>query len=102
VTHPYMPNSAPATRDAMMQALGITDIDVLFEQIPADHLLTKPIELEAGVRSEYRLQRRMTDLLRRNVSAADVRNFLGAGCWQHYVPAVCDEIAARSEFVTPV
>jgi glycine dehydrogenase subunit 1 len=97
-----MPNSAPATRDAMMQALGITDIDVLFEQIPADHLLTKPIELEAGVRSEYRLQRRMTDLLRRNVSAADVRNFLGAGCWQHYVPAVCDEIAARSEFVTPV
>jgi glycine dehydrogenase subunit 1 len=75
---------------------------VLFEQIPADHLLAKPIELEAGIRSEFRLHRRMSELLRRNVSTADVRSFLGAGCWQHYVPAVCDEIAARSEFLTPV
>lgn len=102
MTHPYMPNSTPAARDTMLQALGITSVDELFEQIPADHLLTKPIELDAGIRSEFRLQRRMTDLLRRNVSTADVRNFLGAGYWQHYVPAVCDEIAARSEFLTPV
>jgi glycine dehydrogenase subunit 1 len=97
-----MPNSAPATRDRMMQALGITDVDVLFEQIPADHLLVKPIDLPAGVRSEFRLQRRLRELLRRNVSTTDAISFLGAGLWPHYVPAVCEEIAGRSEFLTPV
>jgi glycine dehydrogenase subunit 1 len=97
-----MPNSAPATRDRMMQALGITDVDVLFEQIPADHLLVKPIDLPAGVRSEFRLQRRLRELLRRNVSTTEAISFLGAGLWPHYVPAVCDEIAGRSEFLTPV
>jgi glycine dehydrogenase subunit 1 len=102
VTHPYMPNSAPATRDRMMQALGITDVDVLFEQIPADHLLVKPIDLPAGVRSEFRLQRRLRELLRRNVSTTEAISFLGAGLWPHYVPAVCEEIAGRSEFLTPV
>jgi glycine dehydrogenase subunit 1 len=97
-----MPNSAPATRDRMMQALGITDVDVLFEQIPADHLLVKPIDLPAGVRSEFRLQRRLRELLRRNVSTTEAISFLGAGLWPHYVPAVCEEIAGRSEFLTPV
>lgn len=102
MTHPYMPNSAPGTRDRMLQALGITDVDVLFEQIPADHLLAKPIELPAGVRSEFRLQRHVRGLLRRSTSTLDAISFLGAGIWPHYVPAVCDEIAARSEFLTPV
>ncbi|HKC28302.1 MAG TPA: aminomethyl-transferring glycine dehydrogenase subunit GcvPA [Jatrophihabitans sp.] len=102
MTHPYMPNSAPGSRDRMMQALGITDVDVLFEQIPAEHLLAKPIDLPAGVRSEFRLQRRLRELLRRNVSTTDAISFLGAGMWPHYVPAVCDEIAGRSEFLTPV
>ncbi|MCC6315380.1 MAG: aminomethyl-transferring glycine dehydrogenase subunit GcvPA, partial [Thermomicrobiales bacterium] len=36
----------------------------------------------------------------RNTSAADVISFLGGGCWQHDVPAVCDEINGRAEFLT--
>jgi glycine dehydrogenase subunit 1 len=102
MAHPYMPNSTPDSRDRMMQALGITSVDELFEQIPAGHLPAKPINLEPGIRSEARLHRHMRSLLARNVSTVDAINFLGAGCWQHYVPAVCDEIAGRSEFLTPV
>lgn len=102
MAHPYMPNSAPHSRDTMLKALGIADADELFEQIPVDHRLARPIGLEPGIRSEYQLQRKLNGLLKRNVSAADVINFLGAGCWQHHVPAVCDEIASRSEFLTPV
>lgn len=102
MAHPYMPNSARQARERMLQALGITDANVLFEQIPADHLLTTPINLETGIRSEAELHRRLRGLLKRNVSTADVISFLGAGCWQHYVPAVCDEIASRSEFLTSV
>jgi glycine dehydrogenase subunit 1 len=97
-----MPNSTPEARSAMMRAIGITDIEELFEQIPADHLAAKPIALAAGIRAESRLRRHLRELLGRNDSCADNLNFLGAGCWQHYVPAVCDEIAARSEFLTPV
>lgn len=100
--HPYMPNSTPAARELMMRALGIDDIDVLFEQIPPDHLRTSPPRLSAGLRSEFELQRRLTELLRRNTDAGEVVSFLGGGYWPHHVPAICDEIASRSEFLTPV
>jgi glycine dehydrogenase subunit 1 len=97
-----MPNSTPDTKNAMMAAIGISDVDELFEQIPVEHLTTKPIALDAGILAESRLRAHVRRLLDRNDSCAENLNFLGAGCWQHYVPAVCDEIASRSEFLTPV
>lgn len=100
--HPYMPNSAPGAREAMLRAVGVADIEELFEQIPREHLASRPIGLPPGVRSEASLRRLMRDLLRRNDSCAENISFLGAGVWQHYVPAVCEEIAGRSEFLTPV
>ncbi|HEX3790381.1 MAG TPA: aminomethyl-transferring glycine dehydrogenase subunit GcvPA [Pseudonocardiaceae bacterium] len=97
-----MPNSTPAAKSAMMQAIGISDIDELFEQIPADHRATEPIALDPGIRAEATVRRQVRRLLDRNDSCAENLNFLGAGCWQHHVPAVCDEIGSRSEFLTPV
>lgn len=86
----------------MLRALGIDDVEALFEQIPADHRLARPLDLPPGIRSEAVLDRHMRTMLRRNSSTADSINFLGAGLWQHHVPAVCDEIAGRSEFLTNV
>ncbi|MGI8416929.1 MAG: aminomethyl-transferring glycine dehydrogenase subunit GcvPA [Nakamurella sp.] len=102
MAHPYMPNSTVGDKAAMMAAVGITDIEDLFEQIPADHYAAAPIALADGIRSEAALRRHVGGLLRKNASCADNLNFLGAGYWQHYVPAVCDEIAGRSEFLTSV
>jgi glycine dehydrogenase subunit 1 len=102
VAHPYMPNSTPDAKSAMMRAIGISAVDELFEQIPADHLAANPVALDAGILAESRVRRQVRRLLDRNDSCAENLNFLGAGCWQHYVPAVCDEIASRSEFLTPV
>jgi glycine dehydrogenase subunit 1 len=102
MAHPYMPNSTPELKDEMMRAVGITDIEELFEQIPAGHRLSRPIDLPPGIRAEATLRRQVQGLLDRNDSCAENLNFLGAGYWQHYVPAVCDEIAGRSEFLTPV
>jgi glycine dehydrogenase subunit 1 len=48
------------------------------------------------------LSRHLRGALARNESCEANLSFLGAGCWQHHVPAVCDEIVRRSEFVTPV
>ena len=43
--HPFMPNSVPAIKAELMAALGIDSIDELFEQIPQDHRLTRPLNL---------------------------------------------------------
>lgn len=100
--HPFMPNSVPAIKAELMATLGIDSVDELFEQIPQDHRLTRPLDLPPAITSEVALSRHMRGLLDRNVSCAERLNFLGGGCWQHHVPAVCDEIARRTEFLTPV
>ncbi len=98
--HPYMPNAVPETKAAMMRAIGIDEIDELFEQIPERLRLQAPLQLPSPIVEESALDRHLREMLSRNRSCEDVLNFLGAGCWQHYVPAVCDEIAQRSEFLT--
>lgn len=100
--HPYMPNSVPAIREEMMSALGIDSIEQLFVQIPDDHRLKEPLNLPPALSSEAELRRHMCDLLSRNRSCEDLLSFLGGGCWQHHVPAICDELVGRSEFLTPV
>jgi glycine dehydrogenase subunit 1 len=102
MAHPYMPNSTPEALASMLAAVGVDDVEALFEQIPDDHRMSRPLDLPPGIRAEATLDRQMRTLLSRNRSTADSINFLGAGLWQHHVPAVCDEIAGRSEFVTPV
>ena len=47
-------------------------------------------------------RRHLRQTLARNVDCEQALSFLGGGCWQHHVPAICDEIAARTEFLTPV
>jgi glycine dehydrogenase subunit 1 len=100
--HPYMPNSVPAIHQEMLDALGVDTIDELFEQIPADHRLTKALQLPPALTSESELRRHMLELLSKNTSCEEALSFLGGSCWQHHVPAVCDEIIRRSEFLTPV
>lgn len=102
MAHPYMPNSTESAKATMLRAVGVSEVDELFEQIPLEHYAAEPISLATGVRSEADLRRHLVGLLNRNENCADQLNFLGAGYWQHYVPAVCDEIASRSEFLTSV
>lgn len=98
--HPYMANSAPELRQELLDAVGVDDVDALFEQIPADHRTTKALELPRALRSEAELHRHLRTTLQRNGSCEANLSFLGGGVWQHHVPAVCDEIAQRTEFVT--
>lgn len=100
--HPFMPNSVPEIRERLRDALGIDSVDELFGQIPGDHLTKRPLDLPPAMSSEAVLGRHMRRLLARNRSTESALSFLGGGCWQHHVPAVCDEIARRSEFLTPV
>ena len=100
--HPFMPNSVPAARQALLDELGVAATETLFEQIPDAHRLQRPIDLPPPLSSESELRRHATDMLAKNRSCEAYLNFLGGGCWQHHVPAICDEIVRRSEFLTPV
>jgi glycine dehydrogenase subunit 1 len=98
--HPYVPNSSPRTRAEMLAAVGVADIDDLYEAVPDRLRLSRPLRLPGPVKSEYELTRHIKRLLARNQTCEDNLSFLGGGCWQHYVPAVCDEVNRRAEFVT--
>jgi len=98
--HPYIPNSVPEVRAAMLDAVGAGSTDDFYADIPESIRLRRPLDLPAPIRSEAELVRHVEALLARNTSTRDAISFLGAGCYQHHVPAVCDEIASRSEFLT--
>lgn len=102
MAHPYMASSTAAARDLMLAEVGAESPEELFEQIPAAHRRAGALELPKGIRSEGELRRHLLDLLRGNRDCEESLNFLGAGCWQHHVPAVCEEIASRTEFVTSI
>ncbi len=98
--HPYIPNMAPANKEEMLRELGISSAEELFADIPA-HLRVKGLlDLPEPLLSEYDLSRHTNGILEQNKSCAHYLSFLGGGCWQHYVPAVCDEINSRGEFLT--
>jgi glycine dehydrogenase subunit 1 len=100
--HPWMANSVPAIKDAMLRETGAPSIEALFEQIPEAHRTKHVFALPPALRSEPELRRHMLSLLAKNRSCEELLSFLGAGIWQHHVPAICDEIAGRSEFLTSV
>ena len=102
MAHPYMPNSTDDARARMLAAVGVADVDELFEQIPDDHVSRVPNGLAPGIRSEATLRRHVRTLVDSNEDCVANLSFLGGGLWQHHVPAVVDEIAGRSEFLTPV
>ena len=97
-----MANSTDVARRHMLDVVGVSDVAELFEQIPSDHLLSEEIQLEPALRSEVALRRHLMTLLGQNDTCEENLSFLGAGCWQHHVPAICDEVWSRSEFLTSV
>jgi glycine dehydrogenase subunit 1 len=100
VAHPYIPNSTTRAKEEMMREIGIEDITSLYSQIPPELKLDRPLQLPEPCRSEFELRRHVTTLLEKNKSTSEYLSFLGSGCYQHYVPAVCDEINSRNEFLT--
>lgn len=98
--HPYIPNSVPAVKAAMLEAIGAASVDELYEEIPERLRLRRRLDLPAPMRSEAELVRHVEGLLHRNVSTREAISFLGGGCYDHHVPAVCDEINGRAEFLT--
>jgi glycine dehydrogenase subunit 1 len=83
----------------MLKEIGVAEAEQLFADIPERIRCRKRLNLPYPT-SEYETRRHVESLLSRNRTSTELISFLGAGCWPHYVPAVCDEINSRSEFLT--
>jgi glycine dehydrogenase subunit 1 len=86
--------------EAMLGAIGASSLDDLFADIPASVRLDRPIDLPAG-RSEQEVNDHLAALAARNRHCDAEVSFLGAGMYDHYVPALIDNLLSRSEFLTP-
>jgi glycine dehydrogenase subunit 1 len=83
----------------MLEELGLDDAEALFQVIPERLRFKGSLGLPKAA-SELEVKRRVEAILSKNKSSGELRSFVGGGCWQHWIPAACDEINARSEFLT--
>jgi len=88
-----------ADREAMLAAIGVASVDELFQDIPEGVRFQGRLALEPPL-SEQELVSHLTDLAERNVPAGEELSFLGAGIYDHYVPAVVDSVLAQGQLLT--
>ena len=100
IVYPYIPNSVPEVKAQMLQEVGADNITDLYSEIPKHLRVQGEMNLPEPILDEHSLRRHVEGLLSKNQNCRDYLNFLGAGCAQHFVPAVCDEISGRGEFLT--
>jgi glycine dehydrogenase subunit 1 len=84
----------------MLDAIGVESVRELFDAIPPDLRLDRPLALDDGL-SETECFDHLAALSSRNAHADAESCFIGAGMYDHYVPALVDAITQRSEFLTP-
>jgi glycine dehydrogenase subunit 1 len=95
---PYFPNTE-SDRRAMLESIGAGSIEELFSMIPAELRMTRGLCVPPGL-GELELTAHLAELAAQNTSADQAACFLGGGSYDHFIPAVVDMVAARSEFYT--
>jgi glycine dehydrogenase subunit 1 len=95
---PYLLNT-PEDQQAMLEAIGARSLEELFEAIPDDLRLQRPLKLPPA-HSELELAQHLQKLAEQNDHAGRKVCFLGGGSYDHFVPAVVDALASRGEFYT--
>ena len=84
----------------MLAAIGAASLDDLFADIPEAIRLGRELDLPAG-QPEQDVYGHLAALAARNRHCDEEVSFLGAGMYDHYVPALIDNLLSRSEFLTP-
>jgi glycine dehydrogenase subunit 1 len=91
--------NTPADQQAMLAAIGVSSVSDLFRAIPEKLRLTRPLKVPPAL-TEMELQQHSEELAARNLSADRAVCFLGGGSYDHFIPAVVDAVASRSEYYT--
>ena len=95
---PYIPNT-DADRKRMLESIGAASISELFDQIPDDLVMQRPLDIP-GPLSEIEIRSHASALSKENASLGDYAGFLGAGIYDHYIPSTVGAVIGRSEFYT--
>jgi len=96
--HRYIPITE-TDKAAILERIGKNNIDDLFAVIPECIRLKNDLNIPGGI-SEPELIKLMKNCAEENLSTEDLSCFLGAGCYDHYIPAVIKHLVSRSEFLT--
>ena len=86
-------------RAQMLSVIGVDTIDALFQDVPKSARLKSLVDLPLH-QSEQAVERHMSRLSSKSVSASSVPFFCGAGAYKHHIPATVDHLIQRSEFLT--
>lgn len=98
--YPYIPNSEESVQKEMLDYIGAGSIEELIADIPEDMRMKHKMALPDPFCDEAGLVRHVNTILDKNKTAQELVCFLGAGCYNRYVPALVDEVVNRSEFLT--
>src|SRR3989454_12714935 len=83
----------------MLKTIGVSSLDELYSDIPREVRLNRPLKVD-GFHSEQEVRSNVEQLLNENKSGSDYTSFLGAGIYNHYIPAAVKAIISRTEFQT--
>ena len=91
----YIPSTGEE-RQAMLEAIGLTSIDQLYDVVP-ENVRVKDLDLPEGM-SELEVGKVMADLAEKNRVFRSV--FRGAGAYRHFIPAIVKTVTSKEEFLT--
>ena len=88
-----------ADRQEMLAQIGVSDIRELFSDVPDSVLLNRKLDLPNPM-SEMEVVKRLKTLAEKNIDADHAVCFLGAGAYDHFIPANIGALLSRQEFYT--
>ncbi|MBU2630743.1 MAG: aminomethyl-transferring glycine dehydrogenase subunit GcvPA, partial [Proteobacteria bacterium] len=94
----YLPHTKEDI-ESMLKVAGHSSLDSLFDCIPDDLKTKEGIDIQEGL-SEWELNAHMEDLASANIACKEYKCFIGAGSYDHYIPAIIPYLISRSEFMT--
>ena len=94
----YLPHTKEDI-ESMLKVVGVSSIDDLFLSIPDDLKTKDGIDIPEGL-SEWELNTHMEELASANIACKNYKCFIGAGSYDHYIPAIIPYLISRSEFMT--
>lgn len=95
---PYILNTKKDIKE-MLGAIGVNSIEDLYVVLPDRIKLKNSLDLPPG-RSEDEVRGILKNLSAKNTPIDEYNSFLGAGCYDHYIPAAIKAILSTSEFTT--
>jgi len=88
-----------ADREAMLETIGVSSVEELFADLPGGVRLGRELELPPAL-TEQELTAYFEALAAKNAHVGTELSFLGAGMYDHYVPAIVDAVLQRGELLT--